>query len=315
MKAIVYERSKSQECLILREVEMPVPGENEVLIKIVAASVNAADYRSMRMGIIPKRKIFGADIAGRVEVVGKNVKKFTIGEEIVGDLSSCGFGGFAEYVAAPESALALKPALVNYETAAAVPLAAVTALQALRNKGGLQPGENVLICGAGGGVGTFAVQLAKYFGAAVTAVCGTNNVKLVQSLGADHVINYHEDDFTKSHKHYDLVLGINGNNSLSSYKSLLTPKGRFVMVGGALSQVIKSLLFGSFLSIGSKKMLTLAAKPNTNDLELIMKLVEEGKVKPIIDRCYPLNETAEAMGYISQGHTQGKVIINVQSIN
>lgn len=315
MKAIVYEKSKSQGCLTLREIEKPIPGENEVLIKIFTVSVNAADYRSMRMGIIPKRKIFGADIAGRVEAVGKNVAKFNIGDEVVGDLSSCGFGGFAEYVSAPESALILKPALVNFETAAAVPLASVTALQALRNKGNIQPGERVLICGAGGGVGTFAVQLAKYFGAEVTAVCGTNNVSLVQSLGADHVLNYNENDFTKSGKHYDLVLGINGNNSLSSYKSVLTPKGTFVMVGGALPQVIKSLLFGSFLSIGSKKMLTLAAKPNTKDLELIMKLVEEGKVKPVIDRCYPLNETAEAMRYISQGHTQGKVIINVQSMN
>lgn len=315
MKAIVYEKSKSQDCLILREIEKPLPGENEVLIEIFTGSVNAADYRSMKMGIIPKKKIFGADIAGRVEAVGKNVKNFAVGEEVVGDLSSCGFGGFAEYVAAPENALILKPALVNFETAAAVPLAAVTALQALRNKRSIQSGESVLICGAGGGVGTFLVQLAKYFGAEVTAVCGTNNVNLVRSIGADHVLNYNEDDFTKSRKRYDLVLGINGNNTLSSYKRALTPKGTFVMVGGALPQVIKSLLFGSFLSIGSKKMRTLAAKPNTKDLELIMKLVEEGKIKPVIDRCYPLNKTAEAMRYISQGHSQGKVIINVKKVN
>lgn len=311
MKAVVYDKSNSPDCLVFREIEKPIPDDNEVLVKIHAVSINAADYRSMKMRIIPKRKIFGADIAGQVEAVGKNINKLAIGDEVFGDISSYGFGGFAEYVAVPERALALKPAGVPFETAAAIPMAAVTALQALRNKGGIQPGQKLLICGAGGGVGTFAVQLAKHFGAEVTAVCGEKNVKLVQSLGADYVINYSKNDFTKSSKRYDLVLAVNGNHSLSAYKRVLAPKGICVMVGGALSQVAKFLLFGAFMSIGGKKMRSLAAKQNTKDLEFIIKLVEEGKVKPVIDRCYPLNETAEAVRYLSEGHARGKVVINV----
>lgn len=313
MKAVVYEKRSSPNALFLREMEKPIPSDNEVLVKIFAVSVNAADYRSMKMGIIPKRKIFGADIAGRVEAVGKNISRFAIGYEVFGDISAFGFGGFAEYVVVPEIALALKPSNVPFEAAAAVPMAAVTALQALRNKGQIQPGQKVLICGAGGGVGTFSVQLAKYFGAEVTAVCGETNVKVIQSLGADYVINYKENDFTKSDKHYDRILAINGNHSLFTYKRLLAPKGIYVMVGGGLSQVFKSLLFGAFLSIGNKKMRSLAAKPNRKDLEFIIELVAEGKVKPVIDRYYPLHETAEAMQYMSGGHALGKVIIAVAS--
>jgi NADPH:quinone reductase-like Zn-dependent oxidoreductase len=229
---------------------------------------------------------------------------------VFGDISACGFGGFAEYVVVPESALALKPISVPFETAAAVPMAAVTALQALRNKGNIQPGQKVLICGAGGGVGTFAVQLAKQFGAEVTAVCGEQNVKLVQSIGADHVIDYNKNDFTKSGKCYNLVLAVNGNHSLSAYKRVLAPMGVYVMVGGALSQVMKSLLFGGFMSIGTRKMRFLAAKPNTKDLEFIIKL-DDGRIKPVIDRYYPLHETAEAMRYLSDGHAHGKVVIEV----
>lgn len=311
MKAVIYDRRNSPDVLVFGDVEKPVPTDDEVLVKIHAVSVNAADYRSMKLRIIPKRKIFGADIAGRIEAVGKNVKKFRIGDEIFGDISACGFGGFAEYVTVPENALALKPVGVTFETAAAVPMAAITALQALRDKGNIQPGQKMLICGAGGGVGTFAVQLAKHFGAEVTAVCGEKNVKMVQNLGTDFVINYNENDFTKSNKCYDLVLAINGNNSLSAYKRILAPKGICVMVGGALSQVLKALLFGTFMSVGSKKMRFLAAKPNVEDLEFIIKLVEEGKVKPVIDRRYRLHETAEAMRYLSDGHAHGKVIIEV----
>lgn len=311
MKAVVHDKRNSPDVLVFREVEKPIPSDNEVLVKIYAVSINAADYRSMKMGIIPKQKIFGADIAGRVEAVGKNINQFTIGDEVFGDTSGCGFGGFAEYAAVPESALALKPTSVPFETAAAVPMAAVTALQALRNKGNIQPGQKVLICGAGGGVGTFAVQLAKHFGAEVTAVCGDKNVKVLQSLGADQVINYNINDFTKSRKRYDLLLAVNGNHSLAAYKRLLVPKGISVMVGGSLSQIIKSMLFKAFMSIGSKKMRLLAAKPNTKDLEFIIKLVEDGKVKPIIDRHYPLHETAEAVRYLSDGHALGKVIIDV----
>ncbi len=312
MKAIVYDKKNSSNILVPKEIEKPIPGDNEVLVKIHAVSINAADYRAMKMGIIPKRKIFGADIAGKVEAAGKNTKEFSIGDDVLGDISAVGFGGFAEYVAVPESALTLKPAGVSYETAAAVPMAAVTALQALRDKGEIQSGQKVLICGAGGGVGTFAVQLAKYFGAEVTAVCGEKNEKLIQSLGADEVINYKKNDFTKGSKCYDLVLAVNGSYSLSAYKRLLTPKGIYVMVGGGLSQIVKSMLFGVFMSIGSRKMRTLAAKPNKKDLVFIIQLVEAGKVKPVIDRRYPLQETADAVRYLSGGHAMGKVVISVK---
>jgi NADPH:quinone reductase-like Zn-dependent oxidoreductase len=188
MKAVIFNKRNSPDFLSLCDVERPVPTDDEVLVKIHAVSVNAADYRSMKLGIIPKRKIFGADIAGRIEAVGKNVNNFKIGDNVVGDISACGFGGFAEYAAVPENTLALKPVGMPFETAAAIPMAAVTALQALRNKGNIQRGQKVLVCGAGGGVGTFAVQLAKYFGAEVTAVCGEKNITVVQNLGADFVI-------------------------------------------------------------------------------------------------------------------------------
>jgi NADPH:quinone reductase-like Zn-dependent oxidoreductase len=313
MKAVVFEKSNSPEVLVYRDVEKPGPNNAEVLIKIHAVSINAADYRSMHLGIIPKRKIYGADIAGTVEATGTSCQKFKVGDEVFGDLSGCGFGGFAEYVTAPESALAFKPASVSFEDAAAVPMAAITALQGLREQGQIRPGQRVLIYGAGGGVGTFAVQLAKYFGTNVTAVCSAKNVELARSLGADHVIDYAEEDVFRRGEHFDLILAVNGNQPLSVYKRALVPRGIYVMVGGALSQVIPSLLFGALLSIGSKKMLFLAAKPNPKDLEFIIQLVEEGKVKPVIERCYPMHETAEAMRYVSQGHARGKVVIQVVS--
>jgi len=311
MKAVVYDKSSAPNVFSFREVEKPTPHDGEVLVKIYAASINAADYRSMRLGIIPKRKIFGADIAGRIEAIGVNVAKFKVGDEVFGDLSGCGFGGFAEYAAAPETALALKPASVSHEAAAAVPMAALTALQALRNKGNIRPGQKVLIFGAGGGVGTFAVQLAKYFGADVSAVCSPKNVDLVRSIGAAHVIDYTKKDILASSNRYDLILAVNGSNPIRNYKRALAPGGILVVIGGALSQVVKSMLFGGILSIGGKKMQTLAAKQDTKDLELIIRLVQEGKMTPIIDRRYPLQQTAEAMQYISQGHARGKVIINV----
>lgn len=311
MKAVVYDKSSAPNVFSFREVEKPIPHDGEVLVKIFAASINAADYRSARMGIIPKRKIFGADIAGRVEAIGANVAKFKVGDEVFGDLSGCGFGGFAEYAAAPETALASKPAGVSDEAAAAVPMAALTALQALRNKGNIRPGQKVLIFGAGGGVGTFAVQLAKYFGADVTAVCSPKNVDLVRSIGAAHVIDYTKQDILASSHRFDLILAVNGNNPLRDYKRALAPGGILVVIGGALPQVVKSMLFGGIFSIGGKKIRTLAAKQDTKDLELIIQLVQEGKITPIIDRHYPLQQTAEAMQYISQGHARGKVIINV----
>jgi NADPH:quinone reductase-like Zn-dependent oxidoreductase len=311
MKAVVYHKKGLPDKLIFCDAEKPSPNDNEVLIKIYAASANAADYRSMRMGIIPKRRIFGADIAGRVESVGKYIRKFKPGDEVIGDLSDFGFGGFAEYVVAPEKALVPKPVNILFEEAAALPLAAITALQALRGKGNIQQGQKVLIAGSGGGVGTYAVQLAKYFGAEVTAVCSTKNVGQTISLGADHAIDYTKDDFTKSNRYYDLILAINGNRPLNAYKRILNPNGIYVMVGGALSQILKSILFGWLMSFGSKKMRYLVAKSNQKDLEFVVKLVEDGKIKPVIDRRYTLENTALAMRYLGEGHARGKVVINV----
>jgi NADPH:quinone reductase-like Zn-dependent oxidoreductase len=311
MKAVVYEKHDAPNVLVFREVEKPVPNDNELLVKIYAVSVNAGDYRSIKMGIVPKRKIFGSDIAGRVEAVGKSIRQYEVGDDVFGDISACGLGGFAEYVAVPETPLALKPASVSFETAAAVPMAAVTALQGLRDQGNIQPGQKVLICGAGGGVGTFAVQFAKYYGAEVTAVCSAGNAELVRSLGADHVVDYTQEDYIKSGKRYDLILAVNGYQPLAAYKRALNPKGTAVIVGGALSQVIKSMLLGPIMSLGGRKVRVLAAKPDAKDLEFIIRLVEAGKINPVIERRYPLDETAEAMRYLREGHARGKVVITV----
>jgi NADPH:quinone reductase-like Zn-dependent oxidoreductase len=312
MKAIVYEKRNSPQVLALHEVARPIPGEGQVLVKIMSVSINAADYRSMSMGIIPKSKIFGADVAGVVEAVGSNARLFKVGDAVFGDLSGAGFGGLAEYVAAPEDVFALKPAGVPFDQAAAVPMAALTALQGLRDEGKIQPGMNVLIYGAGGGVGTFAVQLAKYFRTQVTAVCSPDNAELIRSLGADSVIDYTTEDITQSGKKFDLVLGVNGNQPLRAYQRLLAPKGIFVMVGGALSQVLKSMVFGPLMSLGSQKMRLLRAKPSPKDLAFVIRLVDEGRIRPVIDRTYPLHETADAMDYLRQGHVRGKVVISIE---
>lgn len=312
MKAVVYNKKGTPDKLIYNEVDKPEPNDEEVLVKTMAVSVNAADYRSMHLGIIPKGRIFGADISGKVVSVGKNIRQFKTGDEVIGELSNAGFGGFAQYTVAPEKALAVKPAALSFEEAAALPLAAVTALRALRDKGNLQKGQKVLIVGSSGGVGTYAVQLAKYFGAEVTAVCSTRNAAQTISLGADIIIDYTKEDFTKSKKRYDLILAVNGNYPLSAYKRLLTRNGIYVMVGGAMVQIIKSLLLGKLMSLGSKKMLTLSAKSNKKDMELIIKLAEEGMIKPIIERRYPLDKTAEAMRYVAEGHARGKVVINIE---
>jgi 2-desacetyl-2-hydroxyethyl bacteriochlorophyllide A dehydrogenase len=311
MKAVVYDKKFLPDKLFYCDVEKPVPNENEVLIKILAVSVNAADYRSMKMGLIPKKRIFGADIAGRVESAGKNIRQFMPGDEVIGDLANYGFGGFAEYAVAPEKALISKPAKTLFEEAAALPMAAVTALQALRDKGNIQKGQKVLIVGSGGGVGTFAVQLAKYFGATVTAVCSTKNVEQTSSLGADYVIDYTKENFTKSDKSYDIILAVNGNYPLLACKRILNPNGIYVMVGGSLSQIFKSILFGWLMSFGSKKICILAAKSGQKDLEFIATLANDGKIKPVIDKRYSLDKTAEAMRYLGEGHARGKVVINV----
>jgi len=314
MKAVVYDKKSLPDKLVYCDVDKPVPNENEVLIKVHSVSLNAADYRSMKMRIIPKKKIFGADIAGRIEAAGKDVTLFKPGDEVLGDLASFGFGGLAEYVTAPEKALIIKPEQVSFEEASMLSMAAMTALQALRNIAGVQKGQKVLIVGSSGGVGTFAIQLAKYFGAEVTGVCSSKNVQQSLSLGADYVIDYTKEKFTLKDKKYDIILAINGNYPLTAYKRTLASNGTYVMVGGSLSQIFKSLVFGRILSFGSKKMKTLTAKVNQTDLEFLANLLEKGIIKPVIDRRYPLEKTAEAMDYLKQGHAPGKVVVNVEGV-
>ena len=311
MKAVLYNKKGMPEKLSFCEIDKPTPADDEVLIKVHAVSLNAADYRSMKMGIIPKGRIFGADVAGTIESVGKLTSAFNPGDEVMGDLASFGFGGLAEYVAAPVIALVRKPEQVSFEAAATLPLAGMTALQGLRNKGNIQKGEKVLIVGSAGSVGTFAVQLAKYFDAEVTAVCSTGNMDQTLSLGADYVIDYTKEDFLNNSNRYDVILAINGNYPLLAYWRALAPGGRYVMVGGSLSQIFKSLLFGRLLSFGSKKVKSLSAKPNKDDLEFLAGLLKNGAIKPVIDRRYTLDKTAEAMNYLSQGHSRGKVVILV----
>jgi NADPH:quinone reductase-like Zn-dependent oxidoreductase len=324
MRAIVYHTYGSPDVLKLEEVQRPVPQDDEVLVKVHAASVNAADWhllrgkpflmRLMGFGLLkPKHTILGAAMAGRVEAVGRNVTQFQPGDEIFGDLTKSGFGSFAEYMCAREDALALKPANVTFEQAAAVPLAAVTALQGLRAKGQIQLGQQVLIYGAGGGVGTFAVQIAKAFGALVTAVCSTRNVDMVRSLGADHVIDYTQEDFTKNGQRYDFIFAVNGYHSIFDYKRALSPKGVYVMIGGSMAAMVQAMLLGPVISMtGRQKMGSMGvAKPNQKDLGFMKELLEAGKVKPVIDRWYPLGETAEALRYLEAGHAQGKVVITV----
>lgn len=311
MKAVVYNRTNKPDKLTYCDVDKPVPTDNQVLIKVLSVYVNAADYRSMKMGMIPKKKIFGADVAGRVESIGKNIQNLKTGDDVIGDLASFGFGGFAEYAVAPEKAVVLKPANLSFDVAAALPISAVTALQALRDKGKILKGQMVLIYGGGGGVGTFAIQLAKYFGAVVTVVCGSQNVDQSRLLGADYIIDYSKEDFLKSDNRYDLILAINGSRRLIDYKRALKPDGRYVMVGGSISQIFKSLFFGWLMSIGSKKMYFLAAKSIQKDLEYVTMLAASDKIKSVIDRYYSLDKVADAMRYLSDGHARGKVIIKV----
>jgi NADPH:quinone reductase-like Zn-dependent oxidoreductase len=322
MKAIVCTEYGSPDVLNLEEVRDPTPEEDEVLVKVHAASVNAADWHILRadpflvrlaMGLLkPKHEILGADIAGRVEAVGANATRFQPGDEVFGDLSGCGFGGFAEYVCASEDALALKPANMSFEEAAAAPQAAAASLQGLRGKGQVQPGQKVLVNGASGGVGTFAVQIAKSFGAEVTGVCSTDKLDMARSIGADHVIDYTQQDFTKNGQRYDLILAANGYHSISGYKRALSPNGIYVMLGGSTAQMYQAMLLGPLVSMaGSKKMGNLLAKPNQTDLVFLKDLLEAGKVKPVIDRSYPLSEVPEAIRYLEEGHARGKVVITV----
>jgi NADPH:quinone reductase-like Zn-dependent oxidoreductase len=324
MKAMVYTKYGPPDVLELKEVEKPIPNDDQVLIKVYAASVNPAELHLLRAdpfiarfysGLLkPKNTILGADISGRIESVGKNIKQFLIGDEVFGDLSNCGWGGFARYVCAPENALGLKPANLSFEEAAAVPLSATTALQGLRNKGHIQPGQKVLINGASGGVGTYAVQIAKSFGTEVTGVCSTRNLDMVRSIGADHVIDYTQVDFTRNGQQYDLIFDAVGNRSVSDCIRALSPNGICAVAGfTSLSHLLKVVLLGSWVSItGNKKIgLMETAKPNHNDLVFIKDLIEAGKVKPVIDRRYPLIEVAEAFRYLEKKHAHGKIVIVV----
>lgn len=322
MKAIVYTEYGPPDVLRLEEAEKPTPKDNEVLVKVHAASVNAYDWHYLRAdpflvrlvgGLLrPRRRTLGVDVAGRVEAVGRNVTQFRPGDEVFGDISAHGHGGFAEYVSVPESALVSKPAAMTFEEAAAIPMAAVTALQGLRDIGQIQPGQKVLINGASGGVGTFAVQIAKLFGAEITAVCSTSKMDQTRSLGADHVIDYTKEDFTQNGQRYDLILAVNGYHPLSAYKHALSPNGIYVMAGGTNAQIFQAALLGRWMSmIGKKKMRAVSAKPNQKDLALMKELFEAGKIKPVIDRRYPLREVPEAIRYLEEGHARGKVVIIV----
>lgn len=327
MKAVIYTEYGSPDVLQFKTVEKPTPKDDEVLVKVYAAALNAADWRLMRAepflvrlmggGILrPTKQILGSDIAGRVEAVGSSVTQFKPGDEVYGDLSAVGNGGFAEYVCAREAALAVKPANLTFEEAAAVPMAAVTALQGLRDQGHVQKGQRVLINGASGGVGTFAAQIAKAFGAEVTAVCSTRHVDKLRSLGIDHVIDYTQADFTKSGQRYDLIVAANGNQSIFDYRRALKPAGIQVVIGGGMSQLFQAMLMGPLLSLfGGQKFGSLMAKPNRQDLDFMRGLLESGKVIPIIDRCYPLSEFVDAMRYLEEGHARGKIVITVAQTN
>ena len=323
MKAIVCtEYGHPLDVLQLREVEKPTPTDNQVLVKVQAASINISDLAPIRgvflarllgTGLLrPKRTRIGSDIAGRVEAIGKNVKQFQPGDEVFGDAP----GGLAEYACAREDLLVLKPANVTFEEAASVGVAATSALQGLR-AGQIQPGQRVLVYGASGAVGTFAVQIARSFGTEVTAVCSPQNLDNARSMGADHVIDYTQEDFTRNGQTYDLILAVNGYHSILDYRRALGPEGICVVLGGKVPQIFQALLWGPLISkTGSKKIGFMGiAKLNQKDLLFLKELLEAGKVKPVIDRRYSLSETAEAMQYLEEGHAKGKIVIEIQRGN
>jgi NADPH:quinone reductase-like Zn-dependent oxidoreductase len=325
MKAIVCTKYGPPGVLQLQEVEKPAPKDDEVLISVHATSINSRDWRMMRANpffirlvpggfLQPKNKILGADVAGRVEAIGRYVKQFKSGDEVFGYLpSAIGRGTFAEYVCANEEAITLKPANLTFEQAAAVPLAGITALQGLRDKGNIQPGQKVLIQGASGGVGTFAVQIAKAFGAEVTAVCSTRNLEMVHSLGADHVIDYTKEDFTKNGQRYDLILAANGYHPIADYLRALSPEGIYVVAGGSMMQLIQAGLQGRQNSkAGSQKAYIVSLVQSQKDLIFMKELLESGKVVPVIDECYPLSKAVEALRYFEEVHAKGKVVITME---
>ncbi len=322
MKAILYTEYGTPEVVQIKDIEKPTPKDNEVLIRVHAAAVNYADgalltgnpylVRADSGFTKPKNSKLGSDVSGMIEAVGKDITQFKVGDAVYGDLSGCGRGSFAEYAVATEDAIALKPSNLTFEEAAAVPMAGVTALMGLRENGQIKAGQRVLINGASGGVGTYAVQIAKSFDTEVTAVCSTSKVEMVRSLGADHVIDYKKEDFTKGAEKYDLILAANGYHFILDYKRALTSNGTYVCAGGKMKQIFQGLILGAILSkFGSQKLTSYLAIPSKERLDYMTHLIEAGHVKPVIDRCYPLAEVAEGLNYTIKGHAVGKVVITI----
>ncbi|MBM4764802.1 NAD(P)-dependent alcohol dehydrogenase [Bacillus sp. B15-48] len=319
MKAFVTNKYGSPDILELQDVEKPVCKDNQVLVKVHATSINYGNIVLLRgkpfvarfaFGMMkPKFNIPGGDISGTIETIGENVKHFQVGDEVFGDLSSSGWGGFAEYVAVPENSIARKPKNISFEEAASLPMAASTAFQALRNKGNLQEGQEVFIYGASGGVGTFAVQIAKALGANVTAVCSTRNVDIIKSLGIDHVIDYKKETIFEKDRTYDLILAINGYQHMSEYLKALKANGKFILVGGSPKQMPQAM----FRSIGNKKINIFMQSPKQEDLNFIKDLVEKNQLTAVIDRQFSFNELPDAFKYFEEGHAQGKVVVKVSS--
>jgi NADPH:quinone reductase-like Zn-dependent oxidoreductase len=322
MKAIIQTGyGEPSDVLEIREKERPFPKDNEVLIKIQAASITFGDLAAVKgepfiarlsLGLRePKIKTPGKDVAGIIEAVGHNVKEFKPGDKVFGDLSESGWGAYAEYVSAPEGALVHMPDNISFDEAAAVPESGVVALQGLRGKGQIKPGQKVLVYGASGGIGTFAVQIAKSFDTEVTGVCSTRNLKLVKSLGADHVVDYTQEDFVESGELYDLILATAGYRSIFDYKRALKPDGRYVATGGDMKQIFQPMLLGPWVSNEGRKMTNLVMKPDKEDLTYLKELIETGKVSPVIDKSYPLNELAQALQYYAEGRSRGKVVVTI----
>lgn len=317
MRAIVYHQYGTPDVLKLEEVEKPAPGDDEVLIKVCAVSINDWDLGLLDGDFInrllnglrkPKRKILGSDIAGQVEAVGKNVTLFKPGDEVYGDLSGR-WGGFAEYVCARENALALKPSTMNFAQAAAIPQAAMLAVQGLIDIGKIKEGQKLLINGAGGGVGTFGIQIAKLYGVEATGVDHTGKLDMLRSMGFDHVIDYTKEDFTTNGKYYDLILDVKTNRSMFSYARALSPNGVYVTVGGSMARLLQALLLAPLIRMIYKKHIRIVALKTNKDLAYMNKLFESGKVKPVIDGPYKLDEVPEAFRLFGKGEHKGKVVI------
>lgn len=321
MKAITYYRYGSTDHLKPEEVPAPIPSSNEVLIKVFAASVNSWDWDLIRgtpfvirLNALtrPKYKIVGCDVAGRVESIGKNVTRFKPGDEVFGDLSACHWGGFAEYVTADEKAIALKSSSMTFEQAAATPQAGVLALQGLRDVGRIKAGDKVLLNGAGGGVGTFALQYAKSLGAEVTCVDSERKLTMLKALGADHVIDFAKDNFVDRNIQYDIILDVVAQYSMTAYNRVLKPGGRLVVVGGSMKRVFQIMFFGKLYSwLAGKSFRLLVHRPNATDLQVMAGLFDRGSVKPVIDRIFTLVDTPKAIQYLGDGLCKGKVVVKV----